>query len=73
MDVQKFFESVAELCEVDVSTLTPETRLAEDLHVSSFLTFNLCVMMEDFGGKAVSFADLNGCKTLGEVIALSNG
>lgn len=69
-DEKLFFETLAKMFSVDASKLGPDTRIREDLGATSQTLFAVSALLEKTSGKKVNYADVNGCNTLGEVIAL---
>lgn len=71
VDRNTFFSYIARVFRVDQSTLSEDTRLRDDLGATSQALFTVSALMEKLSGKAVSYADVNGCDTLGEVLDLA--
>lgn len=67
---EKIYETVGQLYRVDVATLNEETRMKEDLHATSQTLFAFSAFLEKLAEKKISYADVNNCATLGDVIAL---
>ena len=58
---------LAEDCEVDVATLTPETNLFTELDLDSIDAVDLVVRLQQETGKKVNPADFKEIRTLGDV------
>lgn len=62
------FDEVAKIFNVDVSTLTRETRINEDLDAGSMHKMILAGDMGAWTGKNVTYSQMNRCRTIGEII-----
>lgn len=67
---EEFFETLGKMAKIDPSQLSAETRIREDLGATSQTLFSLCALVGRMSGESVSYADVNACTTLGEVLAL---
>lgn len=70
-DEKTFYSYVARMFGADASTLSAGTRLHEDLGATSQKLFGVSALLEKLTGRKVSYADINNCSTLGDVIALA--
>jgi len=65
---QRVKEIVAEVLEVDVNSLNPETRFVEDLHIKSPDVLELIAAMEEEFGVEITLAEAMRNKTIGDVV-----
>lgn len=70
-DETTFFSYVARMANVDPAELTRATRVHEDLGATSQMLFGVSALLEKLTGTKISFADINNCPTLGDVIDLA--
>ncbi len=67
----EFFGMLGKMTKVEPAQMSGETRLREDLGATSQTMFSICALLERMSGTSVSYADVNACDTLGEVLALT--
>lgn len=66
--MDKFFELVAEVFEVEPEDITMDTVFREEIEgFSSLVGFSLIIMMEDEYGVKVSVDEFLECKTVGDL------
>ena len=66
---QKFLEIIADVLQVDIEKLTPETRFNEDLDILSMNKFVLVSEIEDLTDTEVTYQQFNkNCRTVGEAL-----
>ena len=68
--VEKFKQDAAITLETEVSQLTRETQLKQDLNISSTKRFMLMAEMEELFMVRVVYAQVNKCVTFGDVLDL---
>lgn len=61
-------QDISKVFEKEVGALSRDTRLREDLNAKSMQKLAIAASVEELTGKRVSYAQINNCKTLGEVI-----
>lgn len=69
-DKSAFFSTLSKVFNVDVATLSEDTDIHADLGATSQTLFTMSALLERMTGKKVSYADINVCDTLGQVLAL---
>ncbi len=65
---QKTFEMMAEMFELKVEQLKPETKLFEDLKLDSIDAVDLVVKVQEITGRRVDQADLRRVRTVKDVV-----
>lgn len=69
MDEKNFFETIAKMFNKNPETVTAATTIKGDLGANSQMLFGVCAMIEQIFGKSISYAALNNCNTLEDVLA----
>lgn len=69
-DKNEFINQLGRICQFDVDSITDETLLRDDLGASSQQFFALSAVIRKLSDKKVSYADLNQCATVGDIVAL---
>lgn len=69
-DSAAFFDTIAKIFNKDAASLSEETDIHADLGATSQSLFAMSALLEKMTGKKVSYADINVCNTLGQVIDL---
>jgi acyl carrier protein len=67
MVLQKVTQMIAKEFNLDVSTLSRETRLEEDLSIDSLDAVELVMGLEDLFSVSISDVDAQGFKTVGQI------
>lgn len=70
MDEKKYFEALASLFNKTPEEICAATTLKGDLGATSQMLFGVCAVTEQVTGKAVSYASVNNCETVGDILAL---
>jgi acyl carrier protein len=65
---QKTFEMMAEMFELKVEQLKPETKLFEELNLDSIDAVDLVVKVQEITGRRVDQADLRRVRTVKDVV-----
>jgi acyl carrier protein len=65
---QKTREMMAEMFELKMEQLTPETRLFEELNLDSIDAVDLVVKVQEITGRRVDQADLRRVRTVKDVV-----
>lgn len=66
---QKFLEIIADVLQVDIKDLKPETRFNEDLDILSMNKFVLVSQIEELTGAEVTYQQFNKkCRTVGQAL-----
>ncbi len=63
-------EKMADMFEVEESSIRPETHLFEDLDLDSIDAIDLAVHLQEYTGKKVNEGSLRDLKTVGDVVEL---
>ena len=72
MDEKEFLKGIAMMFNKAPEEVTPSTTLKGDLGATSQMLFGVCAMAEQMSGKPVSYAALNNCETLQDLLDLLN-
>ncbi len=70
MDEKKFIETLAMMFGKKAEEVTSETTIREGLGATSQMLFGVCALAEQMTGKPTSFAAVNNCKTVQELLDL---
>lgn len=70
MDEKTYMESLAKLFGKAPADVTLGTTIKEDLGATSQMLFGVCAMTEQLSGKPLSYAAVNNCTTVGDILAL---
>ena len=70
MDEKKFIETLAMMFGKKPEEVLPETTLREGLGATSQMLFGVCALAEQLTGKPASFAAVNNCRTVQELLDL---
>jgi len=68
--VDKFKQGAAVTLEVDVSRLTRDTHLKQDLNISSTKRFMIMADIEELFDVKANYGQVNKCATFGDVLDL---
>ena len=68
MILERLKEIVAEQLEIDAETITPETRLNEDLNADSLDVVEMLMSLEDEFGVDIPDEEIEKMKTIGDVV-----
>lgn len=68
MDNQKKLEQLADMFEIEVSELTPETKLEELDEWDSLAKLSLIVLMDDEYGKKLTGDEIKQFVTIGDIM-----
>lgn len=69
MILERLKEIVAEQLEIDAETITPETRLNEDLNADSLDVVEMLMALEDEFGVDIPDEEIEKMKTIGDVVS----
>ena len=68
MTTEKKIELLEDMLDVDVGTLTPETKLESLIEWDSMAKLSLIVLMDDEFGKSLASAEIKGFETVGDIL-----
>lgn len=66
-DNEKIIEAIAKTFKKDVSEITGETRMKEDLNAKSANYFSVIAVLEEMTGKKITYAQLRKYKTVNDI------
>ena len=68
MVFEKFVEILADQLDVDKDTITPETKIAEDLNADSLDVVEMLMAIEDEFNIEIPDEEIENCKTVNDVV-----
>lgn len=65
--VEQLISEIATACDLDPASLTADTRIKEDLNLTSMQRMIITGVVEDLTDTAVYYSTINKCKSIGDI------
>lgn len=70
MNDDELFTQLGVIFNAEAGSISESTLLREDLHGTSMNFFAVSALLERASGKSVPYAEVNACKTVGDLLSL---